>query len=160
VSLTDPAVLPEPACGNLVFVGLGIQKQRRRHRVTLPTKLWWVSVDDSGETIVKAGPLFAPSDQSSSDDHVYQRQPHVATRVDGKVSLLYLQRTAPCTAWELRAATFEIDPRTSLPCTVYEREPMVLAKNLRPEPLIVSAQGDTVYAVDCTGQVVAHAIPR
>ena len=39
-------------------------------------------------------------------------------------------------------------------------EPMLLAKDLRGDPLVVSAKGDSVYAVDRSGRIVEHSIPR
>ena len=41
-----------------------------------------------------------------------------------------------------------------------ETESMLLAKDLRAEPLVFSDKGDSVYAVDRDGQIVQHSIPR
>lgn len=160
VAITDPAVLPEPAFGHLLFVALGVQSCHDGQRTNLPTKLWWLALDDDGEAIVKAGRLLLPGPANSPDELVFERFPHVVGHPNGKLSLVYLERTAPNMTWALRACALELDPSTSLPRVAREDQALVLAKGLRPDPLIVSAQGDTVYAVDCDGEVVAHAIPR
>ena len=60
VVLTDPAVLPELGFRHLVFVALSAQEWRHDHRVNLPTKLWWLAMNDEGNAIVNAGRLVAP----------------------------------------------------------------------------------------------------
>jgi hypothetical protein len=126
----------------------------------LPTKLWWVVLNEDGGAIVKAGRLIAPGPDGDRDDSLFERLPNVVARADGKFSLVYLTRLAPHSAWELRSSTFEIDPRTALPRTLAEAGSILLAKDLRADPLIVSATGDSVYAVDSSGRIVEHSIPR
>jgi hypothetical protein len=160
VVLIDPAVLPELSLRHLVFVALGAQEWRDGHRANLPTKLWWLAMNDEGNAIVDSGRLVVPDKDSAGDGRVYERCPNVVARPDGKINLVYLKRIAPESSWRLQSCTLEIDPKTSLPRTGRAEEPMTLAKDLRAEPLVVSAKGDAVYAIDRGGQIVKHSIPK
>jgi hypothetical protein len=160
VVLVDPAVVPELGLSHLVFVALGAQDWRNGQRVNLPTKLWWLAMNDQGDAIVDAGRLVVPDKEGVRDDRIYERCPNVVARPDGKINLVYLNRIAPNSSWRLRSCTLEIDSKTSLPRTRRDEEPMTLAKDLRAEPLVVSAKGDTVYAVDRDGHIVQHSIPK
>ena len=143
--VSDPAVLPEPAFRRLVFVALGVQERRGRGRMNLPTKLWWLLMNDEGDAIVRAGRLMDPDLGVDSDNQLFERLPTVVSRRDGKISLVYLTRIASENSWQLRSTTLEIDPQTSIPRRSASAEPMLLAKNLRSEPPILSASGDSVY---------------
>lgn len=158
--VSDPAVLPDPGCRRLVFVALGAQERRGRTRMNLPTKLWWLLMNDEGDAIVGAGRLMDPGLNDDSDDRLFERLPTVVSRRDGKISLVYLTRLATDSSWQLRSTTLEIDPQTSLPRVVHGADPLLLAKNLRAEPPILSAWGESVYVIDQNGQIVEHLIPR
>jgi hypothetical protein len=160
VVLSDPAVVPELGLSHLVFVALGAQEWRDGRRANLPTKLWWLAMNDQGDAIVDAGRLVVPDSDNAGDDHTYERCPNVVARPDGKINLVYLDRIAPESLWQLRSCTLEIDSKTSLPRRGRDVEPMTLAKQLRSEPLVLSAKGDTVYAVDRDGQIVQYSIPK
>ncbi len=141
-------------------MSLGVQERRAGFPLNLPTKLWWLVMNDEGDAIVDAGRLTDPTRDDPRDDRVFERSPTVVSRSDGKISLVYLTRLAAENLWQLRSSTLEIDPRTSLPRMKPGAEPMLLAKDLRADPLIVSAHGDSVYAIDRNGQIVENSIPH
>ena len=58
--LGDPAGSSEPLLRHLVFVALSIKDYREGHRVILPSKLWWLVMNDEGDAIVNAGRLTEP----------------------------------------------------------------------------------------------------
>jgi hypothetical protein len=158
--LADPAVLPGAENRHLVFVSMSVQERRKGSVLNLPTRLWWVVLDDDDNAIVSAGRLTAPGPERDRKDFHFERLPNVVARADGQFSLVYLTRLAHETTWQLRSSTLEIDPRTALPRIAAGAEPMVLAKELRADPLVFSADGDSVYAVDRSGRIVEHSIPR
>ena len=81
--------------------------------------------------------------------------PNVVARVDGKFSLVYLTRFAPENSWQLRACTIEIDPRTNAAANAGPVRIDAAGQGpSRGAPLVVSAKGDSVYAVDNDGQIV------
>jgi hypothetical protein len=160
VVLADPTVLPEPENRHLVFVSLGVQERRNGGRLNLPTKLWWILMDDDDHSIVQAGRLTVPEPDSDRDESLFERLPNVVPRSDGKLNLVYLTRLASENTWQLRSSRIEIDPQTKLPRMDAGAEPMLLAKDVRAEPLVVSAQGDSVHAVNRSGRIVEHPIPR
>ena len=82
------------------------------------------------------------------------------TGAGGKISLVYLTRSASENSWQLRSAKLEIDAETSLPRMRSGVRLERVGQDLAPSPLVVSADGEYVYAIDGSGQIVKHSIPR
>ena len=86
--VSDPAVLAEPGFCRLVFVALGTQERRGGSRLNLPTKIWWLLMNDEGDAIVNAGRLLDPCLDDDSNHNLFERLPNVVSRRDGKISLV------------------------------------------------------------------------
>jgi hypothetical protein len=158
--LADPAVSSEPLLRHIVFVALTMQDYRRGQRVNLPSKLWWLLLDDEGDAIVNAGRLTVPGPDDPSDDATYERFPSVVIGARGNISLVYLTRNANERIWTLRWGRLEHDSETALPRMRRVPGSNVLANDLAPSPLVLSTSGEHVYALDDSGQIVKHSIPR
>ena len=159
--LSDPAGSTELRFGHLLFVSLSPKIIRESRHVILPAKLWWLVMNDEGDAIVNAGPLTIPGPEETQSDTIFERMPSLVTGADGEISLVYLTRTASQRLWQLQSAKLEIDAETGLPrmvgsalgSTYWPRE-------LAPSPLVFSANGAYVFALDGAGRVVTHSIPR
>jgi hypothetical protein len=77
----------------------------------------------------------------------------------GKMGLVYLSRNGD-PSWQLRSAKLEIDPKTALPRMQPQAGSNVLAENLCASPLVVSANGEYVYALNAADQLVKQPISR
>ncbi len=158
--LGDPAVSSEPVLARLVFVSLSSQEFRAGRRINLPSKLWWLVLNDDGDAIVNAGRLIEPGPEEQWDDTISERLPNVVTGAGGEISLVYLTRSLGQKSWKLRSAKLEIGAETGLPRMHSGTALDVLAKDVTASPLVVSANGEQVFAIDGSGQIVKHSIPR
>ena len=92
---------------------------------------------------------------------VFERLPNVVIGAGGKISLVYLTRRRDQNSWQLRSAKLEIDPKTALP-RMQRRSAArrCWPRTLRRSPLVVSANGEYVYAIDGAGQIVEAFDPQ
>ena len=158
--LSDPAGSSDPLLGHLIFVSMCIQDLRDGRPAILPPKLWWLQMNDGGDAIVNAGRLTKPGPDESGNDTIHERLPSVVTGVGGDISLVYLTRYSQQKSWQLQSAKLEIDAETSLPRLRSGAGTNLVADDVAPAPLVVSADGEQVYAIDGSGQIVKHSIPR
>jgi hypothetical protein len=159
--LCDPTWSSEPAFRHLIIVALSVQKCVKDRRVNLPCKLWWLVTNDEGDAIVAAGRLTEPAAEELNYDNVAERMPYVAKGAGGKISVVYLTRTLGEKTWELRSAKLEIDGETSLPKIQQNAgESAVLADGLALCPLVASADGKNVFALDDSGSCFTRSIPQ
>jgi hypothetical protein len=161
VYLEDPAWSSEPAVRHLVFVAMSILEMKNGRRVILPSRLWWLSMNEDGDTIVAAGPLTESEPDLRSNGLRFERMPNVAVGAGGKISLAYLARGSRENAWQIRSATLEMDPATNRPRIKNgSAATSAVADGLAPASLVVSASGENVYGISASGQTVKHALPR
>jgi hypothetical protein len=159
--LCDPAWSSEPLLGHLVFVSLSTKEFRNGRRVILPAKLWWLVMDDEGDAIVNAGRLTIPGLEEPTNDTIFERLPSVKVGAGGEISLAYLTRNSGQKSWQLRSAKLEIDAETAVPRMRRSgARSNALANDLAPSPLVFSANGECVFAMDGSGRIVKHSIPR
>jgi hypothetical protein len=161
IYLGDPAWSSEPSVRHLVFVALSMMDQHENQRIILPSRVWWLLVNEDGDAIVAAGSLTDCESAEPRNNLEFERMPNVVIGPGGKISLVYLARKSSENSWRLRSARIELDPATSLPRI--ERNAgasHVVAEGLSPGSLVVSADGERVYAIDASGQTVVHALPR
>ena len=85
--LNDPAVSSKPLLGHLVFVSMSIKGFHEGRRVILPSKLWWLVMNDAGDKIVNAGRLTEPGPEEAGNDPISERLPIVVTGASGDTSL-------------------------------------------------------------------------
>jgi hypothetical protein len=158
--ISDPAGSPEPGLRHLIFVAMCIKDIREGRRVILPPKLWWLVMNDDRSAIVKAGPLTGPEPEEPVKDAIFERFPSVVTGVGGDISLVYLATNSRQRLWRLQSAKLEIDANTALPRQQPRAGSKTLAKDVAASPLVVSASGEHVFAIDGSGQIIRHSIPR
>jgi hypothetical protein len=160
-ALCDPAWSSEPLLGHLVFVSLSHKVFRDGCRVILPAKLWWLVMNDEGDTIVNAGRLTVPGPEEPTNDTIFERLPSIKVGAGGEISLAYLTRESGQRFWQLQSAKLEIDAETAVPRMLQSgTRSNALANDLAPSPLVFSANGECVFAMDGTGQIVKYSIPR
>lgn len=75
---------------------------------------WWLELDESGESIVDAGPLFDPEDPVAMEPGARIRHPSVVDR-DGRSQLLYLRHEPTPGRAAVYAADLDLDPTTGRP---------------------------------------------
>lgn len=109
---------------------------------------------------MNAGRLIEPGPEEQWDDTISERLPNVVTGAGGEISLVYLTRSLGQKLWKLRSAKLEIGAETGLPRMHSGTALDVLAKDVTASPLVVSANGEQVFAIDGSGQIVKHSIPR
>jgi hypothetical protein len=161
VYLDDPAWSSEPALRHLVFVALSMRENRENRRVILPSRLWWLVMNEEGDAIVAAGPLTESKPDDSSNPAMFERMPNVVIGAGDKISLVYLTRAGREQSWRLRSAPLELDSATGRPRVKNSGSAArSLAEGLAPASLVVSADGESVYAIDCTGQTHKHSLSR
>ena len=159
--LDDPVWSAEPAVRQLVFVSLSKLDYRENQRVILPSRLWWLLMNDDGDAIVAAGRLTDTAMDGRPDRAMFERMPSIAVGAGGKLSLVYLARTARENSWQLRTVGLDLDQATARPRLVNGgRSPRVIADGLAPASLVVSADGAEVYAIAVSGRTVKFALPR
>jgi hypothetical protein len=159
--LCDPAWSSEPLLGHIVFVSLSNKAFRDGRRVILPAKLWWLVMNDEGDAIVNAGRLTVPGPEEPTTDTIIERSPSIKVGAGGEISLAYLTRNSGQRFWQLQLAKLEIDAETAVPRMLRSgARTDAMANDLAPSPLVFSANGEYVFAMDGSGRIVKHSIPR
>jgi len=159
--LADPVWPSEPGLRRFVFVTLSRQTPLGKRMVYEPSALWWLEMSEHGDAILAAGPLTRPGPEISSIDGSIERFPNVAVGTGGKMSLVYLTRRPAAGSWQLRSAMLEIDGETGKPRISSMRSTShILDEGLAPAPLMVSADGQSVYASAGDGRIVKSPILR
>jgi len=161
VLLTDPAWSSEPRLRHLVLVGLSSRKTRGRKPFFETPKLWWLELDDQGDTIRRAGRLTHAACAESAIDMTAERFPTVVVGRDGRLGLVYLIQRDRTSRIELRWARLEVDAKTGVPSlSPSENLDHPLAQGIRLAPLVVSTDGRSVFAANGSGKLVQFTIPE
>jgi len=159
--LADPVWPSEPRLRRFVFVALSRQVPHGKKMVYEPSKLWWLEMSEHADAILAAGPLTRPGPEGSQVDGIMERSPNVAVDPEGKISLVYLTRRPAARLCQLRSAALEIDRESGRPRINSPRSTShLLDEGLAPAPLMVSADGRSVYAAAGDGRIVKYPIPR
>ena len=152
VFLEDPVWPDDPRLKKWVFVVLRRRCSATGGGVFGPSQLWWLELSDGAEAIVAAGRLTRTPGEDSACAGIEERFPNVAIGQHGDLRLVYLERSDRARSWRLRSAVLDFDGRTG--------RPMVAAANtdapespeeLHAAPLLVSADGATVYGMSQSG---------
>jgi hypothetical protein len=161
VYLCDPVWSAEPALRNFVFVALSEQKCVANTRKNSVFKLWWLLMNDEGDTIVSAGRLTRPGQDEEKNDTRSERMPTVAVGSRGEFGLVYLAREPDAVSWQLRMVKLEIDhARRSVGIQPEREADTVFADGLAVAALVVSADAKSVHAIDISGAHCEHSIAR
>jgi hypothetical protein len=158
--LNDPSGLSEPRLSHLLFVSLSLKETRGGRQVMQPSKLWWLALNDEGDAIVNAGRLTEPRPEEPRNDTVVERLPSVVTRAGGDINLVYLTKNLSQKLWQLHSAKLEIDAESARPRMRSRTGSKLLATGVAASSLVVSADGEYVFAIDGCGQIIKHSIPR
>jgi hypothetical protein len=112
--LIDPVWSKAPELRGLLIVSLARMRGKEDAGKPLPIAPWWLKLDEEGESIVDAGPLFDPAELAGLDAKVRIRFPNVARR-DGRLRLIYMFHDAWAGRSVAHAADLEIAPETGRP---------------------------------------------
>jgi hypothetical protein len=161
VYLCDAALSAEPALRNLVFVALSQQIFVAGNRVNGAFKVWWLLMNDEGDTIVSAGRLTRSGQDEEKSDKLLERMPTVVAGTGGQIRLVYLARERNVPSWQLRAVKLEIDHAHSpVRIKTGSEADTLIADGLAASPLVVSADAKSVHALDISGAHCEHSIAR
>jgi hypothetical protein len=157
--MNDAFWSPEQSVRNYVFVSLSTQKHVGKSVVQDPHKLWWLRMNDRFDEIEAAGPLKCPVAVGAAVERVVERFPAIAVDGERKLSLVYMSRPTPQGRWGLHSVRLEQDPGTGAPSLPPgEKAPHALAEGLATEPLVVSADGQRVFARGIAGELITAEI--
>ncbi len=152
VLLYDPVVSSDPRLRKLVFAAICLPGAPKERRVFEPARLWWLELDDEGVEIVAAGPLQNLRGEPLEGPETTERYPNVAIQGE-RIRLVYLARRPGQATGSLKEREIEIDPKTNRPRVKPETFAVSSAgDSLSLGPLLVSADGGSVFAVDRLGR--------
>jgi hypothetical protein len=153
--LAEPTWATDPRLNRWVFATLMPIVNRDRRLTYGPSQVWWLEIDVETRSIVAAGRLT--QSRSGESGPVEERCPSVAIGSGGEIRLVYLERQIPGRTYRLRSVTLEFDPRTGRPKGLNDVQDPVPGPlgELLPVPLVVSADGATVYGLRRSGGPVA-----
>jgi hypothetical protein len=157
VVLEDPIWPDLPQSRKWVYVSLRYQQRQYGRPAYGPSRLWWLEMSDDARTIVAAGRLTATPDGDTAPVGLEERFPDVAIGPGGDIRLVYLERSHRDCPWRLRSAALELDARTGRPAVVKGAESPAFRPDpgLQGAPLVVSADGTTVYGLLHSGELAA-----
>jgi hypothetical protein len=161
--VTDPFWSTDPRVRRWVFVAImALEHNGGRPQYGL-NRLWWLELSDDASRIVAAGPVIEDNGGETESDEVERRFPNVAVGPDGHSRLVFLERRDGTNIWRLRSAPLEFDAKTGRPRAVASRpgpDPESEV-TLQPAPLLLSADGATVYGLSASGRLGAWPVgPR
>ena len=140
--LVDPSWPREPELKNLMIVSLA-PFGRPVDGKPAPLTPWWLELDEDGEEIVAAGPLFGPDDPDAAGQ---MRSPIVTVR-DGRPRLAFIQQKAPTGPPTAFLADLEWDPQTG--------RPRVRPGSTAPLPVALPSQGTLIPSLDAATAYLA-----
>jgi hypothetical protein len=161
--LTDPVWPTDPRLRRLVFVSMSTLERRDGGPRYGPNQLWWLEMSDDAAKIVAAGRLIDSDGEEAGPDRFDRRFPDVAIGPDGRGRLVFLEAPARENTWRLRSVPLEFDQKTGRPRVVAGRAARGAdaGEILLPAPLLLSADGATVYGLSPSGRPGAWpAVPR
>jgi hypothetical protein len=122
-----------------------------------PWRVWWLELREDGRAIVAAGPLSDAADADAPSGVIEHRFPNVAVGPAGRIRLVYLERRGLQLGWHLRSVPIKLDKRTGRPAVVGVADGPAPGRDpeLQAGPLVVSADGVTVYALSRSGGLAA-----
>ncbi len=154
VFLNDPFWSADARVANLVLVSLNAQEVRDGHAVFLPPRLWWLRMNDAGDQILSAGPLTKARGSDPTQRGRHERFPTLIASADGGLRVAYLGRGQSERSWRLHSADLVLDGSTGEPVPFpTENSPGNEGAALAGAPLLASADGRRVFALNSTGQI-------
>ncbi|WP_165247490.1 hypothetical protein [Paludisphaera soli] len=143
--LIDPVWSQAPEMRGLLIVSLARMRGVGDAGKPLPISPWWLRLDEEGESIVDAGPLFDPADSAGIDARSRMRFPNVARR-DGRLQLVYMLHDAWTGRSVAHAADLEIAPETGRPRVRPGSAAAITGEALAFGTLIPSLDGRSAFA--------------
>jgi hypothetical protein len=157
IFIEDPVWPDVPRLRKYAFVALRRPVRREGRLAYGPRRLWWLEMSEDAGTIVAAGRLTGTAESDSESAGVEERFPNVAVGPAGDIRLVYLERTDRDQVWRLRSSPLELDGRTGRPAIVNGGHGPASGPGaeLQAAPLLVSADGATVYGLSRSGGLAA-----
>lgn len=112
--MLDPSWSQLPGSKRVLLVSMSPSKGRLPAGTSRPVAPWWLELDEEGQAIVDAGPLFDPEDPVALDPRCRLRHPSVIER-DGRPRLLFLRYEPTQGGAAIYLADLEPDPATGRP---------------------------------------------
>lgn len=162
--LADPVWPSDPRLRHLIFVSSTSQQPGRGGRLFQPPKLWWLEIDERGETIRRAGLLDVQSRttaQKTGINTMALRFPTAVVTKGGGLGLVYLSQRAGTAQIELWWARLHLDPKSGAP-SVGPSENLTDARpcEFRLSAPVVAADGRSILAPSRSGALVRLTIPE
>ncbi len=159
VFLAEPVWSAEPRLRRFVIVSLSLRPSPTPGSVFQPSRLWWLEMNDAADTILSAGPLSSPTTDDDRGAKRSERYPNVAYNPEGEIHLVYLSRRDDENAFRLHSARLGFEPGTGRPRVQSgHRGSRILGEGLEKTPLLVSADGSHVVALDRAGRIRTFAL--
>lgn len=154
VLIQDPVVSSDPRLRRILFAAVSLPGGPGARKTFQAAKVWWLELGVNGEQIVAAGPLEASARQSLEPIDIAERHPNIAVH-ENRIRLVYLARRPGDQTGAIRERELEIDPQTQRPRVkdaAPAPAPAPAAEALALGPLLVSADGGSVFALDRWGK--------
>ena len=135
-------------------MGLSLQSKVGKRTVFQPYRLWWLEMSDAVDRIVSAGPLTGPACEETEGESPSERYPNIAIGTGGETYLVYLLRHGFEKSLQLHSARLQVRP--GLRPAALEGiigDSRILGERTREGPLLVSADGSRIFALESSGQV-------
>jgi hypothetical protein len=154
VLLGDPIWPAEPRLRRFVIVALSLQVKAGPCSVFQPSRLWWLEMNEAADTILTAGPLTGPARDDSDGERVCEQYPGIAIGTGGEIHVIYLSRRGEESALRLHSARLGFDADSGRPRIESGRHgSRILGEGLDKAPLLVSADGGRIFALDRAGRI-------
>lgn len=112
--MIDPSWPQVPGPRRFLLVSMSPAQRWCPAGTSRPIAPWWLELDEDGQAIVDAGPLFAPDDPIALDPRTRLRHPTVIER-DGRARLLFLRYGPTDGGTAAYLADLEFDRETGRP---------------------------------------------
>jgi hypothetical protein len=149
VFVFDPFWSHDSRLKGFIFVAMSRQISTGSRKAYEYQSLWWLKVSPRGDEVLGSGPLTRPDQKTVKSERTTERMPNIAIDGNGTMTLVYLVHSSGEKASRLHAVELEIDSQTGTPrIRANSQGPNTrdLGDGVLPAPLIVSADGKSVYA--------------
>jgi hypothetical protein len=161
VFLSDPFWSTDKRLKDFIFVALSRKMATAKHKAYEYQSLWWLKMNSRGDEILAAGPLTHPNEKVARVERTIERMPNIAIDPSGTMRLVYLLHSGGLATSKLQAVELEIDSQSGVPRSRAGDQGTpthALGDGVLPAPLIVSADGKSVFASRATEKSVRFSL--
>ncbi|HWE39342.1 MAG TPA: hypothetical protein VG406_22520, partial [Isosphaeraceae bacterium] len=105
LQIWSPCWPDDPRFARTILAAISVQSTASPRGPMTPTRIWWLRLDDEGDAIIDAGPVFDPDAIPTGFEAA---APSVGTTPEGGLALAYYLR-ADRKTWDLHLAPLTID---------------------------------------------------